>query len=139
MRDGTAKALSALHTTLYRLTRGALGKRLVDNDMLLLTTTGRTTGRTHTVPLLYLRDGEDLIVIASWGGRPDHPHWYENLLADPTVQVQLLGERSTRKATTLAAGERAIWWPRIVDAYEGYAVYQSRTEREIPVVRLAAG
>jgi deazaflavin-dependent oxidoreductase (nitroreductase family) len=105
--------------------------------MLLLTTTGRVSGRPHTIPLLYLTDGGDQIVIASWGGRPDHPEWYKNLMADPKAEIQVLGAASPVTATTMGADERATWWPRIVDAYEGYAAYQSRTEREIPIVRLS--
>jgi len=138
VRDNTAKMLSALHVGLFRATGGVVGRRLVDNDMLLLTTTGRFTGRSHTVPLLYLEDGQDLIVIASWGGRPDHPEWYKNLVASPEAVVQVLRRRFPATATTLGPAERTTWWPRIVDAYEGYAEYQSRTEREIPVVRISA-
>ncbi|MEA2022828.1 MAG: nitroreductase family deazaflavin-dependent oxidoreductase [Actinomycetota bacterium] len=136
MRDRTAKYMSSLHRVLYRGTRGAVGRRLVDNDMCLLATTGRRSGKQHTVPLLYLRDGERLIVIASWGGRDEHPHWYLNLLANPGANVQVLGDRWPVVATTAPPDERAIWWPKVLDAYDGYAVYESRTDREIPVVFL---
>ena len=136
MHDTAVKLLSQIHTGLYRVTRGIVGRRLVHNDMLLLTTTGRTTGRPHTVPLLYLRDGDELIVIASYGGRPQDPEWYRNLVADPVVVVQIEGARSPMRATTMTGDERATWWPRIVEAWHDYATYQSRTEREIPVVRL---
>ena len=136
MRDRTARTLSTIHTLRYRLTGGRVGRRLVDNDMRLLTTRGRRSGRPHTVPLLYLRDGEDLVVIASWGGRPQHPHWYTNLEANPRASVQVLKKRWEVKAEPMAAGERTEWWSRIVDAYDGYAVYQARTDRQIPVVRL---
>ena len=136
MNDLTAKRLSTIHRLLYRLTRGALGRRLVRNDVMLLTTTGHATGRPHTVPLLYFREGQTLVVIASWGGRPDHPTWYTNLLADPPVTVQVLGAKWEAVARTAGAEERAEWWPRIVAAYSGYADYQVRTDREIPVVFL---
>jgi F420H(2)-dependent quinone reductase len=89
MRDVTARRLSRLHRGIYRLTRGRVGKRLVRNDMLLLTTTGARSGKPHTVPLLYLRDGDTLVVIASWGGRPYHPDWYHNLLAHPVATVRV--------------------------------------------------
>jgi F420H(2)-dependent quinone reductase len=118
------------------MTHGRLGKRLVDNDMLLLTTSGRATGEPHTVPLLYLRDGDRLVVIASYGGRNHHPDWYLNLELKPGVCVELPGTRRRMFARTASSNERAHWWPRIVDAYDGYAVYQSRTQREIPVVFL---
>jgi deazaflavin-dependent oxidoreductase (nitroreductase family) len=136
VRDRTAKHLSALHRLLYRSTRGMVGRRLVDNDMCLLSTTGRLSGKIHTVPLLYLRDGDRLVVIASWGGRDHHPDWYVNLRANPLANVQVLGDRWEVEAITADAEERAIWWPRVVDAYDGYATYESRTDREIPVVFL---
>jgi deazaflavin-dependent oxidoreductase (nitroreductase family) len=136
MRDGTAKRLSKLHRILYRLTRGALGRRLVHNDMCLLTTIGRRSGEPHTVPLLYLRDGDALVVIASWGGRDYAPDWYLNLEQEPRAAVQVLGDRWPVTARTANPEERAQWWPRALAAYDGYAAYASRTEREIPVVFL---
>ena len=105
--------------------------------MLLLTTTGRISGKKHTVPLLFLEDDGDLVVIASWGGRDTHPEWYENLLADPGVQVQVRGRRLDATATTAVADRRESLWPRILAAYDGYRIYQSRTNREIPVVILS--
>ncbi len=136
MKDLTAKRLSAIHRWAYRSTFGLVGRRMVDNDMMLLTTTGRVTGRRHTVPLLYLKDGDSLVVIASWGGRPDDPEWYANLVSDPSVTVQVRGRRWKATARTADADERAAWWPRVVAAYGGYAGYQSKTDREIPVVFL---
>lgn len=136
MRDRTAKHLSTLHRLLYRGTRGLVGRRLVDNDMCLVTTVGRKSGARHTVPLLNLSDDDYLVVIASWGGRDRHPEWYLNLLANPAATVQVLGERWPVEARTATATERAAWWPRVVDAYDGYAAYASRTNREIPVVFL---
>ena len=136
MRDPTVKRMSSLHRILYRMTRGVIGRRLVDNDILLLTTRGRGTGREHTVPLLYLRDGDRLVVIASYGGRDRHPEWYLNLSAEPLVTVQIGGERGPFRARTATAVEREQWWPRVVSAYDDYAVYQSRTDRQIPVVML---
>ncbi len=138
MRDRTAKHLSTLHTALYRLTRGRVGKRLVDNDMLLLSTTGRTSGKTHTVPLLYLKDQGDLIVIASWGGRPTNPEWYLNLLDAPHAQVQIEGRQISVVAKTADTKQRERLWPQILGAYDGYREYQGKTTREIPVVVLSA-
>lgn len=88
------------------------------------------------MPLLFLRDGPKLVVIASYGGRPDHPAWYHNLVADPAVTVQIGGKRYSMVARTADPEERATWWPQVVAAYEGYAEYQSRTDREIPIVFL---
>lgn len=136
MRDATARRLSKLHAGLYKLTGGRLGRRLVNNDMLLLTTRGAKTGRTHTRPLLYLEDGDTLVVIASWGGRPHHPDWYVNLVANPDAVVQVGGRRWRVRARTATTQEREVWWPRVLSAYHGYRVYQSHTDRVIPVVFL---
>lgn len=136
MRDATARRLSRLHVAVYRLTGGRIGRRLVRNDMLVLTTTGSKTGREHTVPLLYLRDGDTLVVIASWGGRPQHPQWYTNLLANPRATVQVDSRRWTVRARTATPDERAVWWPRVLATYKGYRLYESNTDRVIPVVFL---
>lgn len=142
MRDVTARRLSALHRVIYRASGGSVGKRFVNNDMLLLTTTGRNTGTKHTVPLLYLsgpgRPSREVefYVIASWGGRPNHPEWYLNLLGQPLVGVQVEGRRFPAEATPLEEPERSVWWQRATEAYDGYRTYQSRTGRVIPVVRL---
>jgi deazaflavin-dependent oxidoreductase (nitroreductase family) len=107
--------------------------------MLLLTTTGAKTGRKHTLPLLYLRDGDRLIVIASWGGRPYHPDWFANLQANPDAIVQVSDKRWDVRARTATPEERDEWWPRVLDAYHGYGIYQSHTERVIPIVFLEPG
>jgi deazaflavin-dependent oxidoreductase (nitroreductase family) len=138
MRDATARRLSQLHRVLYRLTRGVVGRRLVDNDMLLLTTRGQRTGRPHTVPLLYLQDGDTFVVIASWGGRPYHPDWYHNLQTHPEALVQVRSKSLPVTARTATSDERDLWWHRVLAAYEGYRVYQSHTDRVIPVVFLRA-
>ncbi len=104
--------------------------------MLLLTTRGRLTGEPHTVPLLYLRDGDRFLVIASYGGRDRHPEWYLNLLADPSVTARVGGRKVVLTARTASSAEREVWWPKVVEAYSDYAVYQTRTDREIPVVAL---
>jgi deazaflavin-dependent oxidoreductase (nitroreductase family) len=139
MRDSTVRRLSRLHSFVFGATRGRIGRRLVGNDMLLLSTTGRISGKRHTVPLLYLEDGETLVVIASWGGRDHHPHWYLNLVERPAVVVNVNGRRREAVARTANADARVAWWPRIVEAYDGYHRYQSGTDREIPVVLLEPG
>lgn len=136
MRDAAVRRLSRIHSIIYRLTGGRVGSRLVDNDMLLLITSGRRSGRRHAVPLLYLREGESLVLIASYGGRPRHPDWYLNLRADPMVETQIFDERRRWRARTAGPSERERWWPLVVTAYPGYDDYQSRTDREIPLVFL---
>lgn len=113
-----------------------IGKRFVNNDMLLLSTVGRISGKSHTVPLLYLCDGEEYAVVASWGGRDDHPQWYENLQIEPKATIQIRERRIPVRAATADSERRTLLWPRVLAAYEGYGTYQSRTERQIPVVIL---
>ncbi len=136
MKDSSIKRWSRIHKILFRVSGGRVGRRLVDNDMLLLTTVGRKTGRSHTVPLLYLKDDERLVVIASYGGRDNYPEWYLNLRSQPEVTVELTGNKVDMIARTADAEARGNWWPKIVEAYDGYATYQSRTDRVIPVVFL---
>ena len=88
------------------------------------------------MPLLYLEDPPRIVVIASYGGRPEHPAWYRNLVASPRVRVQIGGRRQEMMARTATMDERAFWWPRVVSAYDGYRAYQSRTDRQIPIVFL---
>jgi len=136
VRDSSVKRWSALHRVLYETTNGVLGRRLAGNDMLLLTTRGRSTGEPHTVPLLYLREADRLLVIASYGGRDRHPEWYLNLLANPSVTTRVAERTLAMTARTASSAERAGWWPKVVASYGDYAVYQARTDREIPVVAL---
>ncbi|MDP3983968.1 MAG: nitroreductase family deazaflavin-dependent oxidoreductase [Acidimicrobiia bacterium] len=136
MRDSNVRRLSQLHRIVYQMTGGVIGRRLVNNAMLLLTTTGRHSGTPHAVPLLYLRDRHRFVVIASYGGRPHHPDWYLNLAADPTVEVQIRHRRFRASASTAGSEDRLRWWPQVVDAYGGYLDYQARTDRPIPVVFL---
>jgi deazaflavin-dependent oxidoreductase (nitroreductase family) len=132
----TVRGLSGLHISLYRATRGLVGRRLARHDMMLLTTTGRVSGRHHTVPLLYLRVKDDLAVIASYGGHPTHPDWYRNLLAEPRAEVQVDGKRFGVIARTADPAERRRLWALAVAEYPGYAGYQEKTDRIIPVVLL---
>ena len=136
MKDASVRRWSRIHAFIYRISGGLLGRRLVDNDMLLLTTHGRKTGEPHTVPLLYLTDDDRYAVIASYGGRDSHPDWYLNLVEDPIVEVRIPGTTRTMSARTARPDERSEWWPRVLEAYDGYRTYQSRTTREIPVVFL---
>jgi deazaflavin-dependent oxidoreductase (nitroreductase family) len=136
MKDRTVRTLSSLHKAVFELTRGRVGGRLVDNDMLLLTTAGARTGKDHTVPLLFLRHGESFVVIASYGGRDDHPQWYKNLVATPVATVQRASKPIEVAARTASGKERSQLWREVVRAYDQYRAYQSRTEREIPIVVL---
>ena len=103
---------------------------------LLLDHVGRKSGTSFTVPLLYVRDGADVVVVASQGGRPEHPQWYRNLVANPDTHVQIGSERSAVHAVVADTAERNRLWPKLVDAYADFDTYQSWTEREIPVIVL---
>lgn len=132
------KILSRIHTAVYRASGGRVGTRLprIDGPMLLLTTTGRKTGRSHTVPLLYLESDGAWIVIASYGGRPEHPEWYRNLVETPAATIETDGAMVSVEARTATAAEKERLWPLAVQAYPGYAGYQAKTERDIPMVWL---
>jgi deazaflavin-dependent oxidoreductase (nitroreductase family) len=103
---------------------------------LLLTTVGRKSGQTLTLPLIFGRSGPNYVVVASKGGAPAHPAWYLNLQANPEVQVQVKAEKFKARAVTAGPEERAALWTKMVEIYEPYAQYQAKTEREIPVVLL---
>jgi len=105
--------------------------------MLLLDHVGAKSGTRRTSPLLYFRDGKDVVIVASKGGFPKHPAWYHNLTANPDTTVQIRGERRPVHARVATAEERARLWPRAVKSYHGYADYQQRSKgREIPLVIL---
>jgi len=110
------------------------GKGMVPT--LLLTTTGRKSGRALQLPLIFGRSGNDYVVVASKGGAPEHPAWYMNLEANPEVQVQVKADKFTARAHTASAQERAALWPKMVEIYGPYADYQKKTSRQIPVVVL---
>lgn len=135
-RPSTIKAAAAFHALVYRTTRGRLGRRLGGHPILLLTTTGRHSGKKHTVPLLYLREGADLVVIASFAGHDRHPAWYLNLKAGPRAVAQVEGERFPVLAREATPEERPRLWALAAAEYRGYAGYQGRTQRLIPLVLL---
>ena len=103
---------------------------------LLLTTVGRKSGRELTMPLIFGRHGPSYVVVASKGGAPAHPAWYLNLEATPGVRVQVKGEKFAARAHTANATERAELWPKMVHIYAPYELYQTKTDRQIPVVIL---
>jgi deazaflavin-dependent oxidoreductase (nitroreductase family) len=103
---------------------------------LLLTTTGRKSGKELTLPLIFGESGGEYVVVASKGGAPAHPAWYLNLEANSTVTVQIKGDKFTARARTANAAERAKLWPKMVEIYGPYADYQKKTDRQIPVVVL---
>lgn len=103
---------------------------------LLLTTTGRKTGKRLQLPLIYGRDGDAYVIVASKGGHRAHPIWYLNLVANPEVELQVKAARLRARARTASGEERERLWRKMVELYAPYQRYQARTERQIPVVVL---
>jgi deazaflavin-dependent oxidoreductase (nitroreductase family) len=135
------KLMSLLHTRLYRITGGRLGKNWRIGSAVrqpvpvcLLTTTGRKSGQPRTVPLVFMRDGTNIVIVASKGGLPDNPQWLGNVKAQPAVEIEIGKKRSSWRARVATKPERADLWPRLVEMYEDFASYQTWTDREIPVV-----
>jgi deazaflavin-dependent oxidoreductase (nitroreductase family) len=132
------RIVGALTTLAYRATGGRVGgKFLRGAPVILVTTTGRKTGRPRTVPLIYLEDGDDLVVVASKGGMRHHPAWYRNLEANPDVEVEIGSDKRQMRARRASDEEKAEFWPRLTKIYRDYDDYQARTDRNIPVVILS--
>ena len=131
------KLFSRLHVVLFRASGGRIGGRFRKTaPVLLLTTTGRKTGKKRTTPLLYAEDAGRFVVVASVGGAPKHPAWYLNLRGNPQATIQVGGRQLVVHAETAAPDERARLWAVVTRMYPGYDDYQAKTTREIPVVVL---
>ena len=137
------KAMASANVWLYRRTGGRLGGTWRVGaafhhpvPICLVEHRGRKTGKLRTTPLVYLDDGDRVVVVASQAGRPEHPMWYLNLLANPDVTVQVRNRRRPMRARVADHAERAALWPRLVSLYADYDSYQSWTDRVIPVVVL---
>ena len=131
------KAATRGHRLLLQSPLGPLVSTTPFGRFLILHTTGRRSGQPRTTPLSYTKDGDSYIVIASDGGSPHHPDWYLNLQDDPDAEVDVGGRRSHVHAEIITGEERDRLWRQAVTSYAGYAGYQSRTDRQIPVVRLS--
>jgi len=127
------KGMTGTHAAIYRASGGKVAGRMFNSPVLLLITTGRKTARGRTTPLLYLEDGENLVVVASVGGAPKHPDWYWNLKANPEARVQIQDRTLRVRAEEAEGEEKRRLWRRVVEMYPPYEDYQRRTEREIPV------
>ena len=126
----------AEHIQRYVASDGANGHERNGATTLLLTTRGRKTGQWHRTALIYGRDGENYVIVASRGGAPNHPAWYLNLSANPEVRVQVNADKFTARAHTASPEEKARLWPIMTRVWPDYDKYQAKTEREIPVVVL---
>ncbi|HEY2596682.1 MAG TPA: nitroreductase family deazaflavin-dependent oxidoreductase [Chloroflexota bacterium] len=125
------------HVDRYVATDGAEGHDWRNGvPVLILTTTGRRTGRQRSTPLIYGRDGDAYLVVASQGGAPTHPAWYRNLQDNPEVAVQVRADRFAARARTAHADEKARLWKTMTTVWPAYDDYQAKTDRPIPVVVL---
>ena len=136
MAEPAPRPWFAEHVERYVATDGEDGHDWNGRPTLLLTTRGRRSGEPRTLPLIYGRDGDRLLVVASRGGAPKHPSWYLNLLADPEVEVQVKGDRFHARAHPAGPDEKPRLWETMTTVFPDYAEYQTRTDRQIPVVIL---
>jgi deazaflavin-dependent oxidoreductase (nitroreductase family) len=130
------EVLTTVNTQLFRATGGRIGGGIGKAKILLLHHVGRKSGKERVSPLLYLRDGDRLVVVASKGGSDKHPAWYHNVMANPDTLVELPREKRSVRARQATDEERAELWPRVVDMYGSYESYQGYTDRKIPLVIL---
>jgi deazaflavin-dependent oxidoreductase (nitroreductase family) len=136
LRRWLIRGLSKIHLVVQQLSRGRLLNRLAGMPVLLLTTTGRRSGKARTTALTFFRDGRDLVVIASNGGADRAPDWSVNLQRDPRAVVQIGTDKLSVEARTATPEERERLWVGITATYPGYAAYQRKTTRRIPVLIL---
>jgi deazaflavin-dependent oxidoreductase (nitroreductase family) len=132
------KGMNAVHRVILAVSRGRAGWQVGPMPVVELTTIGRTSGRRRTVLLTSpIQEGDSMVVVASRGGDDHHPAWYLNLCANPRVFASVKGgPEEEMVARTATSEERLRWWPDVVRAYRGYAAYQKKTSREIPLVVL---
>jgi len=136
LRPAAIRAMGRTHRAVYRLSGGRLLGRVAGMPVLMLTTTGRRTGRARTTPLTYFELGADIAIVASNGGEDSPPRWWLNLEADPRATIEVHGRSEHVTARAASAEEHAQLWPVITATYPGYAAYARRTARPIPVVIL---
>jgi deazaflavin-dependent oxidoreductase (nitroreductase family) len=127
------------HIQHYVATDGENGHLWKGAPTLLLTTIGRRSHKPRRTALIYGRDGDSYVVVASKGGAKQHPNWYLNLVAQPEVEVQVLGDRFSAHARTAKAEERSRLWELMAKIWPAYNDYQKKTSRQIPVVVLEPG
>ncbi len=136
-KDTIAKLISGVHRTIFSTSNGRVLGRVGGMPAVMLTTTGRKTGQPRSTMLTSpLQEGDRIVLVASYGGDPDHPAWFLNLQEHPDVEVVTAGNRSRMRARVATTEEKERLWPQVTARYKGYAGYQKRTTREIPLVLL---
>jgi deazaflavin-dependent oxidoreductase (nitroreductase family) len=133
-KDAFYKVGTGIHRVVFNVSKGRIFGKAFGMPLIELVTTGRRSGKERSTMLsVPLVDGDRLVLVASFGGDDRHPAWYLNLQANPEVRVTIVGSTRTMIARIATEEERAELWPRITSVFEGYARYQERTERQIPV------
>jgi deazaflavin-dependent oxidoreductase (nitroreductase family) len=136
-KDLAARALNVFHRNVYHLTGGRIGGRGYGMPVVVLTTTGRKTGAQRSTMLTTpVHDTDRVVLVASYGGDDRHPAWFLNLRENPEVTLEIEGETREMTARVASDAEKAELWPEIVASHKGYAGYQEKTDRDIPVVIL---
>ncbi len=125
------------HVRVYRETKGERGYHWRGTTILLLTTTGRSSGESRTTPLIHRTDDGRWVIVASKGGAPDHPGWFKNLEADPQATIEVLDETVPVRASVAEGEERERLWSLMTEVWPAYDEYQTKTDRKIPVVILS--
>lgn len=137
VKDELSKGVNLLHRSLFEVSKGRVGGRIMGMPVLVLRTTGRKTGKQRATMLTTpVRDGDTIVLVGSNGGDDREPMWVRNLRADPKVEVTIDGATRPMQARVASSDERAPLWPRVTSSYAGYAGYQKNTDREIPLVIL---
>ena len=137
VKDLAARVLSSSHQQLFSITKGRIGNSGFGMPVLMLATTGRKSGKVRTTMLTSpIQEGESLVIVASFGGDNRNPAWYLNLRENPDVEVTMRGSTRKMRARVASIDEKERLWPLVTAKYKGYAAYQRRTERDIPLVIL---
>jgi deazaflavin-dependent oxidoreductase (nitroreductase family) len=135
MKDVTVRSLTGIHRAVFRASKGRLANTGFRMPVVELTTVGRKSGKRRSTMLTApVQDGDNLVLVASYGGDDRNPAWFLNLRDNPEVEVTMRGETRSMTARVASSEEKAELWPRVVAAYKGYAQYQTRTDRDIPLV-----
>jgi deazaflavin-dependent oxidoreductase (nitroreductase family) len=137
MAESDDQLFGAEHVRVYRETAGERGYIWRGTTILLLTTEGRRSGESRTTPLIHRTDGDRWVVVASKGGSPANPSWFENLQANPEAAIEVKAEKVAVRSSVAEGEERARLWSLMAEDWPAYNDYQTRTERQIPVVVLS--
>ena len=132
-----ARFFTGFHRTVLKASRGRLMSTMGGNELGILTTIGRKTGRPRSHPVITIPDGANRLVVATNAGAANHPYWVRNALANPEVELTIGGDTRKMRARLLSPDEKKELWPRLVQAYRLYDTMQSKTDRDVPVVRLS--